>query len=49
MKNENYDEIFDKPFIFNLQTMSTARQDYKDKKATAALQPDPAFTLHTKG
>ena len=24
-KNENYDEILEKPFIFNLQTVSTAR------------------------
>jgi hypothetical protein len=25
-KNENYNEILEKPFIFNLQTMSTARR-----------------------
>jgi hypothetical protein len=25
-KNENYNEIFEKPFIFNLQTVSTARR-----------------------
>jgi hypothetical protein len=25
-KKENYNEIFEKPFIFNLQTVSTARR-----------------------
>jgi hypothetical protein len=25
-KNENYNEILEKPFIFNLQTVSTARR-----------------------
>jgi hypothetical protein len=25
-KNENYNDIFEKPFIFNLQTVSTARR-----------------------